>query len=138
MKTFKKALISSSALVAALVIQASANATCFVDNYGYKWSLNPSSSTATHSFYSGTMTNSSGTFGAALINPKGTNVVTVGSNYGTTFHYALSWGLTGGTGAWINNNGVGNGTVSSFVVTSCSAAAAQSAAKPTGPLPGAE
>ncbi len=139
MKTFKKALISSSALVAALVIQSAANAACFVDNYGYKWSLNASTSNATHQFYSGTMTNGSGTFGASAINPKGSSTVTVGSNYGVTFHYALTWGLLGGTGAWANNTGTGTGVVSSFTPTSCSAAATQSAAaKQDGPLPGAE
>jgi hypothetical protein len=90
MKTLKKVMVAGSAMVAALVIQSAQAATCFVDNYGYKWSLNPNGSNATHNFYSGTMTNGSGTFGAALMNPKGSNVVTVGSDFGTSFHYVLS------------------------------------------------
>ena len=139
MKTLKKVLLSSSVLVAALVIQTAQAATCFVDNYGYKWSLNPNGSNATHNFFSGTMTNGSGTFGASLINPKGSNVVTVGSDFGTSFHYVLSWGLTSGTGSFANSTGGGNGVVSSFALTSCTASlTARSAAAQDGPAPGAQ
>lgn len=121
----KKSLKAGAAVLAAMGIQATASAACFVDNYNYTWDLEVVNDTASHLFFSGTMTNGSGTNEASAIYTKNSSFVSVASDFGTGFHYSLVWGLTGGSGAFINTQGSGSGTVTSFAP--CTAAAAASA-----------
>ena len=124
-------------ILAAVLILAggSAQAACYVDNFGYRWNIKLTSSTPAADFYSGTMTNSSGTFGGSAIFNKDTNASSIGSNFGTSFHYNLKWSFNGATGTWINQDtGGGNGKVTAFVP--CGATATARVADTSDPKPG--
>lgn len=126
---------SSSSGARAIFLAASAGfnvaqAACFSDSVGYTWELNVVNDTATEQIHAGTMTNAAGVWGAGATWRKGSNSVTVGSDYGTGFHYNLAWALGSGSGPWVNHDPAGgNGTVT-FSACSNSASAISSGAKP--------
>ena len=112
---------------------AQATALCYVDNYGYKWHLKLVKSTPTSEFYNGTMTNSAGKHGASALFNKDNNASSVGSDYGTSFHYNLKWSFNGASGSWINQdpNAGAHGKVTSFVA--CGSETASKVEEKSGP-----
>lgn len=127
----EKSILSTAVLLAASGGFNVAQADCFSDSAGYTWELNVVNDTATEQIFAGTMTNTSGVWGAGATWRKGSNAVTVGSDFGTGFHYNLAWSLNSGSGPWVNHDGAGgNGTIT---FSGCSAAASASS---SGPKPG--
>ncbi len=98
----------------------SVQAFCLIDSVGYEWNVDIVETTATATYLSGTMTNSSGTFGAGVT--ANGNAIAFSSDFGTGFHYNLKFVRGVGSGPWINSDGGGGrGTITSM--TFCAAAA---------------
>ena len=126
----KKFIVSSAILLAASAGFNVAQAACYTDDFGYIWELNRVADTATETIYAGSMSNGAGVHGAGATWRKGSNAVTVGSNYGTSFHYNLAWSGGSGTGPWVNTAGGGGNGIVTFSACSNATSAISSGAKP--------